>query len=105
VLVACIGLSLDHNSVEIGTFAIDPTIQNLGYGREMLNYVEAYIAQNYSSVRCLIMYVLDVRTELMAYYQRRGYQITGRTESYPVDADVGQPLVPIQLIEMEKVIA
>ena len=41
----------------------------------------------------------------MAYYQRRGYQITGRTESYPVDADVGQPLVPIQLIEMEKVIA
>ena len=105
VLVACIGLSLDHNSVEIGTFAIDPTIQNLGYGREMLNYVETYITQNYSSLRRLIMYVLDVRTELMAYYQRRGYQITGRTESYPIDADVGQPLVPIQLIEMEKVIA
>ena len=104
-LVGCIGLTFVSSSVEIGTFAIDPTVQNLGYGREMLNYVETYITQNYSSVRCLIMYVLDVRTELMAYYQRRGYQITGRTESYPVDADVGQPLVPIQLIEMEKVIA
>jgi ribosomal protein S18 acetylase RimI-like enzyme len=104
-LVGCIGLTFDKSSVEIGTFAIDPTIQNLGYGREMLNYVETYITQNYSNVRRLIMYVLDVRTELMAYYQRRGYQITGRTESYPVDADVGQPLVPIQLIEMEKVIA
>ncbi|MFM6906210.1 MAG: GNAT family N-acetyltransferase [Acinetobacter tjernbergiae] len=104
-LVGCIGLTFDNSSVEIGTFAIDPTIQNLGYGREMLNYVETCITQNYSSLRRLIMYVLDVRTELMAYYQRRGYQITGRTESYPIDADVGQPLVPIQLIEMEKVIA
>ena len=104
LLVACIGLSFDHNSVEIGTFAIDPTIQNLGYGREMLNYVEAYVAQSCSEVRDLIMYVLDVRSELIAYYQRRGYQITGHTEPYPVNANVGQPLVPIQLIEMKKTI-
>ncbi|OJU70191.1 MAG: GNAT family N-acetyltransferase [Acinetobacter sp. 39-4] len=104
LLVACIGLSLDHNSVEIGTFAIDSSVQNLGYGKQMLNYVEAYVAQNCSKVRHLIMYVLDVRIELMAYYQRRGYQITGRTEPYPVGASVGQPLVPIQLIEMEKAI-
>ena len=54
-------------------------------------------------VRDLIM-VLDVRSELIAYYQRRGYQITGHTEPYPVNANVGQPLVPIQLIEMKKTI-
>ena len=103
-LVGCIGLTFDNSSVEIGTFAIDPTIQNLGYGREMLNYVEAYVAQSCSEVRDLIMYVLDVRSELIAYYQRRGYQITGHTEPYPVNANVGQPLVPIQLIEMKKTI-
>ena len=100
LLVACIGLSLDHNSVEIGTFAIDSSVQNLGYGKQMLNYV----AQSCSEVRDLIMYVLDVRSELIAYYQRRGYQITGHTEPYPVNANVGQPLVPIQLIEMKKTI-
>ena len=104
VLVACIGLSFDHNSVEIGTFAIDSLVQNLGYGKQMLNYVEAYVAQSCSEVRDLIMYVLDVRSELIAYYQRRGYQITGHTEPYPVNANVGQPLVPIQLIEMKKTI-
>ena len=70
----------------------------------MLNYVEAYVAQSCSEVRDLIMYVLDVRSELIAYYQRRGYQITGHTEPYPVNANVGQPLVPIQLIEMKKTI-
>ena len=104
MLVACIGLSLDHNSVEIGTFAIDSSVQNLGYGKQMLNYVEAYVAQSCSEVRDLIMYVLDVRSELIAYYQRRGYQTTGHTEPYPVNANVGQPLVPIQLIEMKKAI-
>ena len=70
----------------------------------MLNYVEAYVAQSCSEVRDLIMYVLDVRSQLIAYYQRRGYQITGHTEPYPVNANVGQPLVPIQLIEMKKTI-
>ena len=70
----------------------------------MLNYVEAYVAQSCSEVRDLIMYVLDVRSELIAYYQRRGYQITGHTAPYPVNANVGQPLVPIQLIEMKKAI-
>ena len=104
LLVACIELSLDHNSVEIGTFAIDSSIQNLGYGKQMLNYVEAYVAQSCSEVRDLIMYVLDVRSELIAYYQRRGYQITGHTAPYPVNANVGRPLVPIQLIEMKKAI-
>lgn len=103
-LVGCIGLTFDNRAVEIGTFAIDPTIQNLGYGREILNYVEAYVAQSCLEVRDLIMYVLDVRSELIAYYQRRGYQITGHTEPYPVNANVGQPLVPIQLIEMKKAI-
>ena len=103
LLVACIELSLDHNSVEIGTFAIDSSIQNLGYGKQMLNYVEVYVAQSCMDVRDLIM-VLDVRSELIAYYQRRGYQITGHAARYPVNANVGQPLVPIQLIEMKKAI-
>lgn len=104
LLVACIGLSLDHNSVEIGTFAIDSSVQNLGFGKEILAYAEQYIVQNHPSVSYFLMYVLDVRSELIAYYQRRGYQITGHTEPYPVNANVGQPLVPIQLIEMKKTI-
>ncbi len=51
-----------------------------------------------------IMYVLDVRVELISYYERRGYCRTDRIEAYPIEAEVGQPLVPIQLIEMRKAI-
>ena len=42
------------------------------------------------------------RGRVAAYYQRRGYQPTGKTEFYPIEANVGQPLVPIQLVEMRK---
>ncbi|EPF83535.1 N-acetyltransferase [Acinetobacter gyllenbergii] len=101
-IIACIGLSVNDNCIEIGTFAVDPSIQNQGYGREMLNYAELYIRKTYPKLRDLVMHVLDVRTELLAYYQRRGYQITGRKSEYPLEANVGQPLVSIQLIEMKK---
>ncbi|MDR7015416.1 GNAT family N-acetyltransferase [Acinetobacter sp. 3657] len=104
-IIACIGLTFDKTRVEIGTFAIDPTVQNLGYGREMLHFVEEYVEEYYHAVASLMMYVLDVRSELIAYYQRRGYQMTGRKESYPLEAGVGQPLVPTQLIEMRKLIS
>ncbi|MCH7335175.1 GNAT family N-acetyltransferase [Acinetobacter sp. NIPH 2699] len=103
-LLACIGLTYQKDCVEIGTFAIDPSVQNLGYGRKVLDSIEEYITNNYPIVTNLIMYVLDIRTELIAYYERRGYQVTGHIESYPIGADVGQPLVPTQLIEMRKTI-
>ncbi|EOR07808.1 hypothetical protein F896_02181 [Acinetobacter genomosp. 15BJ] len=104
-IVACFGLSLNVDCIEIGTFAIDPSIQNQGYGRELQNYAELYIAQNYPKILDLVMHVLDVRTELLAYYQRCGYQITGRKSEYPIEAEVGQPIVPIQLIEMKKILS
>lgn len=48
------------------------------------------------------MSVLNVHIELIAYYERRGYHQTGKTESYPLDADVGQPLVDLNLVILEK---
>ncbi len=48
------------------------------------------------------MYVLDVRSELIAYYERRGYVKTGNEQPYPVEANVGGRMVPIKLIEMKK---
>ncbi|WP_109440724.1 GNAT family N-acetyltransferase [Acinetobacter haemolyticus] len=101
-IIACIGLTFEDISVEIGTFAIKPMIQNVGYGREMLGFVEHYITVDHPQISNLFMYVLDVRHELVTYYQRRGYQQTGNILPYPLDADVGLPLASIQLIEMKK---
>lgn len=101
-IIACVGLTFDGSSVEIGTFAVHPMIQNLGCGRKMLNFVEQYIMVDHPQVSDIFMSVLDLRQELIAYYQRRGYQKTGKMLPYPLDAEVGLPLTFIQLIELKK---
>lgn len=101
-IMACIGLTSYGHAVEIGTFAISPAVQNQGYGRQLLEYAEHDVKQYHPAIHTLVMYVLDVRTELLAYYQRCGYQLTGQVALYPLEANVGLPLIPIQLLEMKK---
>jgi hypothetical protein len=45
---------------------------------------------------------VHTRTELMAYYQRRGYHVTEQQRPYPVDAQVGEPKQALHLIVMRK---
>ncbi|WP_432209705.1 GNAT family N-acetyltransferase [Acinetobacter variabilis] len=100
-LVGCIGLTHFPDCFEIGSFAIDPVRQNSGYGRILLDFAEQYSREKIPFKK-LRMSVLNVRIELIAYYERRGYHQTGKTESYPLDADVGQPLVDLNLVILEK---
>ena len=99
-IVGCIGLTEHQNVIEIGTFAIQPSLQNQGFGRQLLDYAERYAREH-----CFLtvqMAVLNVRTELISYYQRRGYIHTGRIETYPMHANVGIPKVPLHLLVLEK---
>ena len=101
-MIACIGLTFENNQVEIGTFCTDPHVQNMRVGRSVLEYAEQYALRKVPHLLNVVMYVLDVRSELIAYYERRGYVKTGNEQPYPVEADVGVPMVPIKLIEMKK---
>lgn len=101
-LIACIGLTFENNQVEIGTFCTDPQVQNMRVGRSVLEYAEQYALKEDPHLTSAVMYVLDVRSELIAYYERRGYMKTGNKQPYPVEAKVGVPRVPIKLVEMKK---
>ncbi|WP_343568031.1 GNAT family N-acetyltransferase [Acinetobacter sp.] len=101
-IAACIGLTFQNNAVEIGTFCTDPNLQNMKVGRSVLEYAEQFALHKVPELDSAIMYVLNVRSELISYYERRGYTKTGNQEPYPLEADVGVPLVPIKLIEMKK---
>ena len=39
-IVACIGLSFNLNEVEIGTFSVDPSLQNTGIGKTTVSFAE-----------------------------------------------------------------
>ncbi|HDU8164134.1 GNAT family N-acetyltransferase [Acinetobacter baumannii] len=101
-VVTCIGLTFQSNTVEIGTFCTDPHVQNMKIGRSVLEYAEQFALHKVPELDSAIMYILNVRSELIAYYERSGYIKTGNHEPYPLDANVGLPLIPIKLIEMKK---
>jgi len=103
-LVACIGLTFQHRSVEIGTFCVASAWQNQGIGKHVLKYAEKMAIEHWSILSHYEMWVLDSRTELIQYYERCGYSKTVCIESYPVDANVGQPLIDLQLQHMSKLV-
>ncbi|WP_228203274.1 GNAT family N-acetyltransferase [Acinetobacter sp. CFCC 10889] len=103
-IVACIALTFDALAVEIGTFAIAPDWQNQGFGKLVLAYAETYALSIQADLEVYVMWVLNVRTELIEFYTRRGYVQTGVVEDYPLDANVGIPQVDLHLVEMRKVI-
>lgn len=103
-IVGCIALSYAEHDVEMGTFCIASEWQNMGYGKQVLQAAEMYALKHEPKLHSYSMWVLDQREELIRFYQRRGYQATGRIEPYPVDAHVGEPLVELQLIHLQKLV-
>ena len=92
VIVACVHLQNDDSEVYIGMLATEPSLQTQGLGKKMLSHAEQY-AMTYFNAKLFRMSVLSSRTELIAYYERRGYARTGKVEGYPISAGVGLPLV------------
>jgi len=100
-LFGCIGVSLGQQVAEIGSFAVAPAEQNSGYGKQLLDFAESHIFEIFKK-NVIQISVLNVRTELLAYYQRRGYQLTEKIEAYPLGQKVGEPLIPVHLLILEK---
>lgn len=101
-ILGCIAVTKFENTIEIGTFAVQPNLQNSGIGKQILTVLESLMIRNHPNVNSFRMWVLDLRIELINFYQRRGYVLTGQSESYPIDAGVGKPLKDLNVLEMIK---
>lgn len=87
-----------------GMFAIDPAIHSSGLGKKILAEAERQVREMWG-VGAMTMTVINLRTELIAYYQRRGYALTGRTEPFPFSATTGETTRDFHLAEMRKDLA
>lgn len=68
---------------EFGLFAVEPVRQGCGIGGSVLAHVETLAAAE--GARRIRLQVIHLRHELLAWYQRRGYEPTGETEPFPYD--------------------
>ncbi len=65
-----------------GMFSVQPEAQGNGTGRALLAEAER-IARDEWHARRMRMTVIDVRVELIAWYERRGYRRTGEYRPFP----------------------
>ena len=80
--VACVHLERTGEDCYLGMLAIRPTMQGAGLGRQMLEAAEQWAIEHWSS-RTMHMTVIVQRTELIAWYERRGYRRTGSRKPFP----------------------
>ena len=68
----------------LGLLTVDPTRQAGGLGRSLIEAAEAEAVARFGATR-MEMTVIRQRAELIAWYERRGYVLTGETRPFPLD--------------------
>ena len=91
-LAGCVAISdRGGGTAYIGLVTVDPARQAGGLGRRLLAAAERAATLHFAAKRAE-MTVISLRTELIAWYQRRGYALTGETRPFPgTDPRFGLP--------------
>ena len=90
-LLACAHVSEEDGAGYFGMFSVVPGLQGGGIGKQVLAECER-IAREEWNLPAMRMTVIDIRDELIAFYERRGYRRTGILKPFPYGDDrFGQP--------------
>jgi ribosomal protein S18 acetylase RimI-like enzyme len=90
-VLSCANICIEEGAGYFGMFSVVPGMQGGGIGKQMLAEAER-IAREDWQLPIMRMTVIDVRDELIAFYERRGYQRTGTYKPFPYgDARFGIP--------------
>jgi len=102
VLAAC-ALIQDHGAgaAYFGMFAVAPDRQAGGLGNAVVAEAEAS-ARRLWDVRTMELTVINLRDTLIAWYARRGYALTGKTEPFPFGEHSGALRKDFHLVVMRK---
>jgi N-acetylglutamate synthase-like GNAT family acetyltransferase len=99
-LVGCVYLEKKARQLYLGMLSVSPVLQTNGIGKQLIEASEHY-AKEHEAPR-IIMTVISVRTELIEWYKRRGYSLTGETRPFPNNIKFGIPKQPLEFVVMQK---
>ncbi len=101
-LLGSVTLERHDDAAHLGMFAVQPQQQGQGIGKQLLAFAE-HAAVDAWGVKSMVMSVITLRQELIAFYQRRGYHLTGTLKAFPAESKLWEPLVSnLKLGLMEK---
>lgn len=97
-LVGSIYLELRGERGYFGLLAVDPSRQGQGIGRRLISIVEQDAREH--GVKFMDMAIVDLRTELPAFYERLGYKACGSGEIPP--EVIGPLRMPCRFIQYSR---
>ncbi|HSK64231.1 MAG TPA: GNAT family N-acetyltransferase, partial [Pyrinomonadaceae bacterium] len=87
-ITGCVYLELRGERAYLGLLSVDPLVQQSGLGSRLMTAGEEYCRAR--GARFMDIYIVNLRTELPAFYRNRGYVETGATP-FPADVQTKQP--------------
>ena len=91
VLLGCAHVAIENGAGYFGMFAVDPLLQAGGIGKAILAEAERVVRDEWQ-LPVMRMTVIDLREDLIGWYERRGYRRTGIKKPFPaVDPRFGLP--------------
>lgn len=81
-LLACAHVAVEDGAGYFGMFSVRPGLQGAGIGGQVLAEAERF-ARDEFGMDVMRMTVIDLREELIAWYERRGYRRTGIKKPFP----------------------
>jgi ribosomal protein S18 acetylase RimI-like enzyme len=81
-LIACANIAVEDGAGYFGMFSVVPTQQGGGIGKQVIAEAERMVREDWA-LSAMRMTVIDIRDELIAFYERRGYHRTGIKKPFP----------------------
>ncbi len=100
-ILGCVELRNEKGKLYLGMLTVRPHLQGKGIGKKLL--VAAEEEAKKQNCQSIFMTVLSVRKELIDWYVRHGYQLTGDRKPFAfTDPRFGQPKMKLEFVVLEK---
>jgi ribosomal protein S18 acetylase RimI-like enzyme len=97
-IIASAHLEKHIEGAYLGMLSVSPCWQGRGIGKRVMAVAEQKAFQEWGAVK-MLMTVITLRQELIAFYERCGYVRTGRVRPFPSSEKFGKQKVPGLLLE------
>lgn len=102
-ILGCVELRVEPQGLYLGMLTVRPHLQGTGIGKKLLHAAELHAR----ALGCtkIFMTVISTRLELIDWYVRHGYQLTGERKPFVVpDKRYGVPKQEFEFVVLEKIL-
>ena len=99
-IIGSVHLLKENSQLHLGMLSVDPNVQAKSIGKQLLAEADDRAKANDCTV--VVITVISVRHELLAWYERHGYSRTGEIKPFHAGKEFGTQKQALELLVLEK---